>query len=613
MNQPVQMPNLTPKQQKIADLPLESKCLIAGGAGTGKTLVLVHRLAKLVNIDNIGPGSEVLVLSFSRNAVREIRCRLQALGGAVAYVRVRTFDSFATRLLNLFVPSDNWVDNNYDERIRLATALCHRPESKGELARYKHVVVDELQDLVGDRANLVKAVLESTACGFTMLGDPAQGIYNYQLKSADQGMGSAQFYQWLRNCFGAQLSEHLLDNNFRAKSTTAKAALWAGAELNSTTPDYESIRSRLNETVRNLKSLGDAPAAASSLNLRSTTNAILCRTNGQALTISGQLSSLGINHVLQTGATDRMIARWVSMLLRNVETSKIGKSRFLGIAHETTGESVPEPMECWTMLKRTERGTGSDLDIDTLANRIRCGDIPDDLTQTPVANLTVSTIHKSKGLEFDSVLLVEPNVDSVEGARDEDSLENLPEETRLLYVALTRARDGLFHVNRPETRRLYIHSSTKRWVLKGFKRWQTKAVEVRGEDVHYLDPAGTFVISHEPVELQGYIRTAVKPGDPITLHRKFHDVEGQRKTFYVLEHDKQPVGITSDHFGATLFSILKKNAGWKVTWPVQITNLHVQATESVAGRRSERLVPGFGNGNIWLRVRVMGLGNLVFE
>ena len=144
-----------------------------------------------------------------------------------------------------------------------------------------------------------------------------------------------------------------------------------------------------------------------------------------------------------------MIARWVCILLRTVETSSIGKSRFLRIAQEAAGESVPEPTDCWTMLKRTERGSGIDLDINTLANRIRCGDIPDDLIQSPLANLIVSTIHKSKGLEFDCVLLVEPDLEPVEGAGDEDFSETLPEETRLLYVALTRTRDGLFHVNRP--------------------------------------------------------------------------------------------------------------------------------------------------------------------
>jgi superfamily I DNA/RNA helicase len=610
MNLPTQIAELTAKQHAIINLPLETKCLITGGAGTGKTLVLIHRLAKLVNTDNLGPGSEILVLSFSRNAVTEIRRRLQAFGGAVAYVRVRTFDSFATRLLNLFVPSEHWIDKDYDQRIRLATTLCRRPEPKVELTRYRHVVVDELQDLVGDRADLVRAVLESTVCGFTTLGDPAQGIYNFQLEGVGRRIGSAE---WLRKRFGSQLNERSLNDNFRAKSTTAKAALWAGDELNSATPDYQSIRNRLDETVRNLKSLGDVPAAALSVDLRSTTNAILCRTNGQALTISGELNSLGIKHVLQTGATDRIIARWVSILLRSVETSRIGKARLLRIAQETTGESVPEPMECWKILKRSERGSGIDLDLDTLANRIRCGDMPDDLTQVPIANLIVSTIHKSKGLEFDCVLLVEPDAGPVEGTGDEDFSETLPEETRLLYVALTRTRNGLFHVNRPETRRLRKHASTKRWVLKGFKYWQTRAVEVRGEDVHYLDPAGTFVISHEPVKLQEYIRAAVNPGDPVTLNRKFHHVEGQRRTFYVVEHDGRSVGITSDRFAAELFGILNINAGWEVMWPAQITKLRVQAIDSVAGVRSESLVPGFSNGNVWLRVRVVGLGDLVFD
>ena len=67
------------------------------------------------------------------------------------------------------------------------------------MARYKHVVVDELQDLVGDRADLVRAVLELTGCGFTMLGDPAQGIYNFQLEGVDRRIGSAEFYQWVEN------------------------------------------------------------------------------------------------------------------------------------------------------------------------------------------------------------------------------------------------------------------------------------------------------------------------------------------------------------------------------------------------------------------------------
>src|SRR5258708_22597288 len=98
---------LTPGQQEIANLSLETKCLVSGGAGTGKTLVLIHRLAKLVNADHLGPGSEVLALSFSRNSVRGIKNRLGLFWGSCPHVNARTFDAFAARFVRPFLPTDH--------------------------------------------------------------------------------------------------------------------------------------------------------------------------------------------------------------------------------------------------------------------------------------------------------------------------------------------------------------------------------------------------------------------------------------------------------------------------------------------------------------------------
>lgn len=610
---PYEATALTPGQQEIANLSLETKCLVSGGAGTGKTLVLIHRLAKLVNADHLGPGSEVLVLSFSRNSVREIKNRLGLFGGSVAYVRARTFDSFATRLLSLFLPTEHWIGLDYDGRIRLAAALIRRPEAKSEMAHYQHVVVDELQDLVGERSDFVKAILESTSRGFTMLGDPAQGIYNFQLEGVERRVGSAAFYCWLRKHFGKQLLEFSLADNFRARSTSSRVALWAGSELNGANPNYESIRDRLDQNVRELRSLGDARAAALSIDHKSGTSAILCRTNGQALVISEQLYSLGIKHLIQTSATDRLIARWVAMVLKNVETAQIGRSRLIQHIEKINNEVIPSPDKAWALLKRAEGRSGNDLDLESLANRIRCGDVPDDLTENPTGNFTVSTIHKSKGLEFDRVLLAEPEIDTNEEGTDEDYAETLPEETRLLYVGLTRSRNELFHINRPDMGGLRKHKATRRWLRKGFQHWQTKAIEVRGDDVHHHDPAGAFVAEGDPVEFQEYIRATVKNGDPVSLKRKFHVIDGERRTFYMIEHNGHVVGITNELFGRDAFNILRINQGWEVLWPARIDGLRVQATDTVAGLQNARLMPGFGNGSVWLRVRALGLGTLVFD
>ena len=72
------------------------------------------------------------------------------------------------------------------------------------------------------------------------------------------------------------------------------------------------------------------------------------------------------------------------------------------------------------------------------ADAIRRGSIPDELQSSRDGDLVVSTIHRAKGLEFDNVAVVEPP----EWRSDADPAE----EARVLFVAMTRARDALAHI-----------------------------------------------------------------------------------------------------------------------------------------------------------------------
>lgn len=58
-------------------------------------------------------------------------------------------------------------------------------------------------------------------------------------------------------------------------------------------------------------------------------------------------------------------------------------------------------------------------------------------------NLILSSIHQVKGLEFDTVFFV--FID--EGMIPNKNCEDILEEKRLFYVALTRAKNNLFLVN----------------------------------------------------------------------------------------------------------------------------------------------------------------------
>ena len=54
------------------------------------------------------------------------------------------------------------------------------------------------------------------------------------------------------------------------------------------------------------------------------------------------------------------------------------------------------------------------------------------------------TVHASKGLEFDSVFVVGLEENLFPSARALESLRELEEERRLLYVAMTRAERHCF-------------------------------------------------------------------------------------------------------------------------------------------------------------------------
>ena len=173
------------------------RVLVTAGPGSGKTFTLVKRVARLV-ASGIRP-SEMLVMSFTRAAVTEVAGRIRGDCEGVSEEdtarMVRTFDSWATALLrdDGGYGADVLDDMDYTDRIEAATALVgSRPEV---IAGVRHLVVDEVQDLVGVRADLVLALIRSlpATCGVTLLGDPCQALYDYQVDGEAGEMDSDGF------------------------------------------------------------------------------------------------------------------------------------------------------------------------------------------------------------------------------------------------------------------------------------------------------------------------------------------------------------------------------------------------------------------------------------
>ena len=90
--------SLNDAQRQAVTAPAKSTLVIAG-AGSGKTRVLVHRAAWLIDVEGISPQS-LLAVTFTNKAAAEMRSRIESLlGTPVNHLWIGTFHGLAHRLL----------------------------------------------------------------------------------------------------------------------------------------------------------------------------------------------------------------------------------------------------------------------------------------------------------------------------------------------------------------------------------------------------------------------------------------------------------------------------------------------------------------------------------
>ncbi len=88
-------------QQRAAVTHAAGPCLVLAGAGSGKTRVITHRIAWLLQQRQASPG-RVCALTFTNKAAAEMRSRLDGLlGGAPPGLWLLTFHALGLRLLRL--------------------------------------------------------------------------------------------------------------------------------------------------------------------------------------------------------------------------------------------------------------------------------------------------------------------------------------------------------------------------------------------------------------------------------------------------------------------------------------------------------------------------------
>lgn len=90
---------LSDKQSQIINDADSKYIVVAAGPGSGKTRVLVHKLAALLLLEDV-KHEQLLMLTFSRAAATEFKKRLiELIGNAANFVEIKTFHSYCFDLL----------------------------------------------------------------------------------------------------------------------------------------------------------------------------------------------------------------------------------------------------------------------------------------------------------------------------------------------------------------------------------------------------------------------------------------------------------------------------------------------------------------------------------
>ncbi|MEI7931051.1 MAG: ATP-binding domain-containing protein, partial [Actinomycetes bacterium] len=328
--------------------------------------------------------------------------------------------------------------------------------------------------------------------------------------------------------------------------------------------------------------------------------AVLTRDNATALRASAILWDSGIPHQLRQPQRDRPVAGWIAGVFdsSNSLTSEKMAERISELS-ATSPVSPSNTERAWRILSQLDRGgaqTGS-IRGNEVAASIRMGRAPAELTERNHQRITVSTIHRAKGLEFDVCLIVEPYA-------NRNGVNAL--EIRILFVALTRARHDVMHVATPGIAGnawwTKDQRSGGRFVKRTMRHRSTLGIEVRVDDSDPSVPPGFHSPNYDSQAIQQKLRTQVFAGDKVTLARRETGALGL-DGFNIIHETEGLIGITQIGFD----ECAQQNSPGRL--PAGVSGLYVQDIETVAGDNQTASAAGLGNSGLWLRPRIAGLGD----
>jgi ATP-dependent DNA helicase RecQ len=457
---------LSNRQLEIIDDKQSKYIVVAAGPGSGKTRVLVHKLASLLLLEDV-KHEQLLMLTFSRAAATEFKKRLIGLVGSAAhYVDIKTFHSYSFDLIG----KQGSLEES-KEVVKRAAEMIERGQVESSKIAKSVLVVDEAQDMGPDDFRLVQALMQQNEdMRVIAVGDDDQNIYAF--RGSD-----SRYMQSLASEDSAKLYE--MTDNYRS----------ARAVVNCANRFVQCIPNRLKHTpvqsatgmdgkVITLKSLIDTEICIKGR------TAVLTRTNEETMQVAYELERRGLR------AT-------IAQSMGGFRFGNLAEVRYFLKQLGNKDEAVI-PTERWQEAKRCTLKTYATstclnimkhffADFEATHRSYYYSDLREYIFESNIEDFIaadeqsvfVSTIHKAKGREFDTVYLLSP----VPDGSDVNDL-------RAYYVGLTRAKQNLYLVTNPpaEYAAISIALNMHDVILDFFKGRKVIILRLRsGDSLNYHD------------------------------------------------------------------------------------------------------------------------------
>ncbi len=560
----------------------------------------------------------ILVLCFLNSAVDEIKERLKKFVAeenadrGLINVDVRTFHSFAWWLIdqaNSNLADKGWSyvkmeSLNYTESLIYACRILER-YGDDVVRGWKYFIVDEIQDLTNTKGLLVLKIIDACLlcnCGVTVMGDTCQAIFdNVNEKEKDteeQVLKSNDFYKLLfKTLYGKARFVRLMLNRRQEEKlinlTTELREAIIFSDPNKAAHAVKVIESSTGqlgvEQKNNLSSIG-----------------YLFWSNGEMLTMSAKFRKQGIPHSLNVKDSQNHFAPWIADVFSKYNKDSITGKTFLKKYKESCGEGGEYVWKCLKRLLHTESAT---LKVRDLLDAIAVCRIDDSIFRVQKKHKYVlSTIHRSKGREYDCVVMNSADVRDLSS----DKQDNM----KLLYVAVTRPKKHLIIDNLIEKYEVVYNLQ-----IPGTKRSRCRRNEYGSDRItcFELDTAQDLGCNRF-INVSSEIIDSISVGDAIEIERRLLRESGQPTINYIVVHKKtgNPICCLTmdDVFVNDLMLCMGITTDTFDRMPALIQDIYVSGIYSqVVNKEYLESHPGIldktPNG-VWKWIEIVGIGHLQY-